>query len=102
MTISPTGIEGLVVIEPKVFQDHRGYFFESYNSRSHILPYSHPFVQDNEAKSNKGVLRGLHMQHGEFAQGKLVRVVTGSVFDVAIDMRPSSSSYKKWFGIELS
>ena len=102
MTISPTGIDGLVVIEPKVFQDHRGYFFESFNSRSYQLPYSHPFVQDNEAKSNKAVLRGLHLQRGEFAQGKLVRVVTGSVFDVAIDMRPSSPTFKKWFGIELS
>ncbi|HUR31128.1 MAG TPA: dTDP-4-dehydrorhamnose 3,5-epimerase [Saprospiraceae bacterium] len=102
MTISPTGIEGLVVIEPKVFQDHRGYFFESYNSNSYKLPYAYAFVQDNEAKSNKAVLRGLHMQRGEFAQGKLVRVVTGSVFDVAVDMRPSSSTYKEWFGIELT
>lgn len=102
MNIIPTEIDGLVVIEPRVFQDHRGYFFETYNAQSHQLQYAHDFVQDNEAKSNKGVLRGLHAQKGEAAQGKLVRVITGSVFDVAVDIRPGSATYGRWFGIELS
>ncbi|HUR30108.1 MAG TPA: dTDP-4-dehydrorhamnose 3,5-epimerase, partial [Saprospiraceae bacterium] len=102
MKISATGIEGLLIIEPHVFEDDRGYFFETFNKQRYELPYAQEFVQDNEAKSNKGVLRGLHLQQGEYAQGKLVRVVHGSVFDVAVDVRPSSDSYGQWFGIELS
>ena len=102
MNITPTEIEGLLVIEPRVFSDDRGYFFESFSAARYDLPYAKTFVQDNEAKSNKGVLRGLHFQVGEHAQGKLVRVVSGSVFDVAVDVRPHSMTYGRWFGIELS
>jgi len=102
MKITTTDIDGLLVLEPKVFTDERGYFFETFNLKSHQLPYAETFVQDNEAKSNKGVLRGLHLQSGEFAQGKLVRVVKGSVFDVAVDIRPWSPTYGSWYGIELS
>ena len=102
MKISETGIDGLIVIEPRVFNDNRGYFFESFNTQHYQLPYAHQFVQDNEAKSDKGVLRGLHLQKGVFGQGKLVRVVKGSVFDVAVDLRSESATYGLWFGIELS
>ena len=102
MKTSSTGIEGLIVIEPRVFIDDRGYFFETYNLQRYELPFAQDFVQDNEAKSNKGVLRGLHMQKGEDAQGKLVRVVKGSVFDVAVDVRPWSDTYGQWYGITLS
>lgn len=102
MQIAKTEIEGLFIIEPRVFSDERGYFFETFNLKNYKLPEAQTFVQDNEAKSNKGVLRGLHMQLGEFAQGKLVRVVRGSVFDVAVDVRPGSPTYGAWHGIELS
>lgn len=102
MKILTTEIDGLLVIEPSVFIDARGYFFETFNVQQYQLPYAHPFVQDNEAKSDKGVLRGLHFQKGDDAQGKLVRVVKGSVYDVAIDIRPDSTSYGLWYGIELS
>src|SRR5688500_5979334 len=102
MIISNTEIEGLLVIEPKVFADERGYFYETYNDKNYHLPYAESFVQDNEAKSNKGVLRGMHLQRGEFAQGKLVRVVRGSVFDAVIDVRSWSPTFGSWFGIELS
>lgn len=102
MQITTTEIEGLFIIEPRVFSDERGYFLETFNLKNYKLPEAQTFVQDNEAKSNKGVLRGLHMQQGEFAQGKLVRVVRGSVYDVAVDVRPGSSTYGAWHGIELS
>lgn len=97
-----TEIDGLLVIEPNVYADDRGYFFELYHLTRYQLPDSYPFVQDNEAKSNKGVLRGLHFQTGIHAQGKLVRVVTGSAYDVAVDIRPESDTYGKWYGILLS
>ena len=96
MNIIQTGIEGLVVIEPKVFGDARGYFFEAFNQREFR------FVQDNESKSRYGVLRGLHFQKGEHAQAKLVRVVSGSVLDVAVDLREGSSTYGKWHAEELT
>lgn len=102
MKITNTELEGLVVVEPPVFVDSRGYFFEVYNVRRFQLPHAKEFVQDNEAKSDKGVLRGLHFQDGEFAQGKLVRVVRGSVYDVAVDIRPDSETYGLWYGILLS
>ncbi len=102
MNIQQTEIEGLVVIEPSVFEDERGYFFETFSASKYILPDALPFVQDNEAKSNKGVLRGLHFQKGNAAQGKLVRVVAGSVYDVAVDIRPDSLTYGLWYGIVLS
>lgn len=102
MRISKTEIEGLWIIEPDVFQDERGYFLEIFHADRYHLPGAHPFVQDNEAKSNKGVLRGLHFQKGVHAQGKLVRVVTGMVYDVAVDIRPESPTYGQSYGVILS
>ena len=95
-------IEGLYVIEPKVFEDARGYFVETYNQKDFEEEgLNMVFVQDNQSKSSKGVLRGLHFQK-EFPQGKLVRVLSGKVFDVAVDVRQNSPTYGKWFGVELS
>lgn len=102
MIITKTEIEGLWIIDPGVFVDDRGYFFETFNDHRYQLPDAMPFVQDNEAKSNRGVLRGLHFQKGVHAQGKLVRVVTGAVYDVAVDIRPRSETYGMSFGIVLS
>ena len=103
MNIIETGLPGLVVIEPRVFEDDRGYFFESYQQQRYIdAGIKQSFIQDNESKSIKGVVRGLHYQLGEFAQAKLVRAVQGSVFDVAVDLRTESPTFMKWFGIELS
>lgn len=103
MNIIETPISDLLVIEPKVFEDKRGYFFESYNKEKYTKAgIRNDFVQDNESKSTKGVLRGLHYQTGEFAQAKLVRVTQGKVWDVAVDMRAQSPTFKQWFGIELS
>ena len=96
------GIEGLKVIEPAVFGDARGYFMETYNYNDFKeAGIDCQFVQDNQSASKKGVLRGLHFQK-EFPQGKLVRVVKGSVFDVAVDLRSDSETYGKWFGVELT
>jgi len=103
MNIIQTGIEGLVVIEPKVFGDSRGYFFEVFNERAFaetVGPVH--FVQDNESKSRYGVVRGLHFQRGEHAQAKLVRVVSGAVLDVAVDIRPGSPTYGQWHAEELT
>ena len=103
MNIIQTGIEGLVVLEPKVFGDSRGYFFEVFNEREFaekVGPVH--FVQDNESKSRYGVLRGLHFQKGEHAQAKLVRVVSGAVLDVAVDIRPGSPTYGQWHAEELT
>jgi dTDP-4-dehydrorhamnose 3,5-epimerase len=101
--VSTTPVDGVLVLEPKVFGDARGFFFESFNARDfeQATGLQRTFVQDNHSKSSKGVLRGLHyqMQH---AQGKLVRVTQGTVFDVAVDIRPSSKTFGKWFGLELS
>lgn len=95
-------IEGLMVIEPKVYRDERGYFVETYNERDLAeAGLCENFVQDNQSMSSKGVLRGLHFQK-EFPQGKLVRVLEGKVFDVAVDIRPGSATFGKWFGVELS
>lgn len=95
-------IEGLVVIEPTVFGDHRGYFMETYNEQDMIeAGLNMTFVQDNQSMSVKGVLRGLHYQK-EHPQGKLVRVIKGSVFDVAVDLREGSSTFSKWYGVELT
>ncbi len=95
-------IEGLYVIEPSVHGDERGYFMETYNKRDmEEAGLDMEFVQDNQSKSVKGVLRGLHFQK-EHPQGKLVRVIRGSVFDVAVDMRKGSSTYGKWYGVELT
>ena len=103
MELIDTGIKDLWLIKPKVFSDARGYFFESYNKQlfeKNGLNLN--FVQDNQSLSNKGVLRGLHFQNHPFAQGKLVRVITGSVFDVAVDIRKNSPTYGKYFGAELT
>lgn len=101
-TFSKTDIEGVYVIEPKVFGDNRGYFMETYNKEEFDkagLVYD--FVQDNQSKSHKGVLRGLHFQT-KHPQSKLVRVVSGEVFDVAVDLRKGSKTYGKWTGVILS
>lgn len=95
-------IEGLCVIEPTVFEDARGYFMETYNYNDFKAEgLDMVFVQDNQSKSSKGVLRGLHFQK-QFPQGKLVRVVKGAVFDVAVDLRAGSKTYGKWYGVELT
>lgn len=95
-------IEGLFIIEPAVFPDERGYFMETYNQRDfEAFGLGMTFVQDNQSMSVKGGLRGLHFQK-QYPQGKLVRVVRGKVFDVAVDLRKNSDTYGKWFGVELS
>ena len=97
-----TGIEGLVVVEPKVFGDNRGYFMETSNYNDFkAAGLDMVFVQDNQSKSKKGVLRGLHFQKKN-PQGKLVRVVSGEVYDVAVDLRKGSDTYGKWYGVLLS
>ena len=97
-----TEIEGVCVIEPTVFGDNRGYFMETYSKADFAeIGITEEFVQDNQSKSKKGVLRGLHFQI-ENTQGKLVRVISGRVFDVAVDLRRNSSTYGKWVGVELS
>ena len=103
ITVTPTPLDGVLVVEPKVFGDPRGFFFESFNAREFeaATGISAPFVQDNHSRSAKGVLRGLHVQM-RHPQGKLVRVSAGEVFDVAVDIRPKSPSYGKWFGLHLS
>ena len=100
--ITSCGREGLAVIEPTVVYDERGYFVETYNQNDFKAQgLDMVFVQDNQSMSSKGVLRGLHYQK-QYPQGKLVRVVRGTVFDVAVDLRTSSQTYGKWFGVELS
>jgi len=102
-TVIPTAIPDVLVLEPKVFGDARGFFFESFNARdfAEATGVDAQFVQDNHSKSAKGVLRGLHYQI-QHAQGKLVRVVQGRVFDVAVDLRKSSPTFGRWAGTELS
>jgi dTDP-4-dehydrorhamnose 3,5-epimerase len=103
MDIEKTPIEGLIIIKPKVFQDDRGYFFEAFNQKKFgEKGINYNFVQDNESESQYGVVRGLHFQDAPHAQAKLVRVLRGKVFDVAVDLRKSSPTYKRWFGVELS
>jgi len=103
MIIEKNHIEGLLVIKPDVFEDSRGYFFESYNEEKfRRLGLDEKFLQDNESKSAKGVLRGLHFQVPPHQQGKLVRVIKGAVLDVAVDLRKSSPTFGKWASIELS
>ena len=103
MNVIKTEIEGLVIIEPKVFEDARGYFFESFSTQQFKEQVCNTtFVQDNESKSTYGVLRGLHFQKGKFAQSKLVRVVKGAVWDVAVDIRKGSPTFGKYVGVELS
>lgn len=103
MEYKETDIKGVWVIEPKVFNDARGYFFEAWKKEefeNHIGSVN--FVQDNESKSSRGVLRGLHYQKGEFSQAKLVRVISGTVIDVAVDIRRSSPTFGRYVAVELS
>ncbi|MBY0245251.1 MAG: dTDP-4-dehydrorhamnose 3,5-epimerase [Sphingobacteriaceae bacterium] len=103
MNITKTSIEGLLVIEPKIWNDSRGYFYESYSQKvMSEMGVNAPFVQDNQSLSQKGTLRGLHAQAAPFEQGKLVRVLQGSVLDVAVDIRKKSDTYGQHFAIELS
>ncbi len=103
MKIVKTDIEGVVIIEPKVFSDERGYFFESFSHKQFVEKVCKTtFVQDNESKSSYGVLRGLHFQKTPFAQSKLVRVVKGRVYDVAVDIRKGSPTFGKYVGVELT
>lgn len=103
INVIKTDIEGVVIIEPEVFGDNRGYFFESWSQKDfdeQVRPIK--FVQDNESKSRYGVLRGLHFQKGKYSQSKLVRVVQGKVLDVAVDIRRGSPTFGKYVAIELS
>ena len=102
MKISKTFIEDLLIIEPQLFNDNRGFFYESYNKKNLDKNINIVFVQDNESKSIKGVIRGLHFQIPPFEQTKLVRCVSGNILDVAVDLRKNSKTYGKFFSIELS
>ncbi|MDT7927952.1 dTDP-4-dehydrorhamnose 3,5-epimerase [Tepidimonas sp.] len=105
VTVTPTAIADVLILEPRVFGDARGFFFESFNQRDFEAATGLrgvTFVQDNHSRSARGVLRGLHYQAPPHAQGKLVRVVRGAVFDVAVDIRPDSPTYGRWVGVELS
>lgn len=104
MNAIETKLKGCFILEPTVFEDERGYFFESYNENKmeQILGYKPSFVQDNQSKSSYGVVRGLHLQAGEHSQAKLVRVVEGAVIDVAVDVRPNSPTFGQSVAVELS
>lgn len=103
MNFIPTPIAGLLIVEPKVWKDERGYFYESYSEKAfREAGIEVHFVQDNQSLSQKGTLRGLHAQAPPFAQGKLVRVIQGRVLDVAVDIRKGSSTYGQHFSLELS
>jgi len=103
MKIIETSLKGLLIIEPQVFKDERGYFYESYNQEKFFKAGIRDiFVQDNQSLSQKNVVRGLHFQHPPYAQAKLVRVIKGSVYDVVVDIRKDSPTYGQSFGIELT
>lgn len=104
MTALETKLQGCFILEPKIFEDHRGYFFESFNQNqfNSLTNTNTRFVQDNESFSNKGVLRGLHYQTGEHAQAKLVRVIQGRVLDVAVDLRAGSPTFSQYVAVELT
>jgi dTDP-4-dehydrorhamnose 3,5-epimerase len=103
MPFVETGFEGLLIYEPRVFHDPRGYFFESYNRNTFVdNGVEYVFVQDNQARSGYGVVRGLHFQKPPYAQTKLIRTLEGNILDVVVDLRPSSATYGKSFSIELS
>jgi dTDP-4-dehydrorhamnose 3,5-epimerase len=103
MQVTPTVLPGVLILAPKVFADARGFFLESFNERRFVEAIGAPvrFVQDNHSRSARGVLRGLHLQKPPHAQGKLVRVSQGRIFDVAVDVDPASPTYKRWVGLEL-
>jgi dTDP-4-dehydrorhamnose 3,5-epimerase len=104
MNVERTAIDGVLILQPKVFGDQRGFFMESFNQQrfDEAVGHTTTFVQDNHSRSTRGVLRGLHYQLAPHAQGKLVRVTSGSVFDVAVDVRRSSPTFGRWVGVELS
>lgn len=103
MKIIETPLPGLLIIEPSVFEDKRGYFFETYQQQRYTgAGINSVFIQNNESKSGRGVVRGLHYQLEPYAQAKLVRVVQGTVFDVAVDLRKGSPTFGKWYGLELN
>jgi dTDP-4-dehydrorhamnose 3,5-epimerase len=103
MTGKITDIPGLIILEPKVIEDSRGYFYESYNKEKMVAAgIKMEFVQDNQSKSQYGVIRGLHYQKNPFAQSKLVRVLEGRIYDLALDIRKGSPTYGQWFGLELN
>ncbi len=103
MELKTTGLDDLLIVKPNVFRDERGYFFESFRlDKIREAGILFDFVQDNESKSQKGVLRGLHFQNPPFEQGKLVRVVKGAVLDVAVDIRKNSATYGKWIAEKIS
>jgi len=104
MRVIPTALPGVLILEPKVFGDERGFFFESFNQRAFDAAVGEhvEFVQDNHSRSQRGVLRGLHYQLPPHAQGKLVRVISGRVFDVAVDLRRRSATFGRWTGTELT
>ncbi|TCK67815.1 dTDP-4-dehydrorhamnose 3,5-epimerase [Winogradskyella wandonensis] len=104
MQIKKTNLDGCYIIQPRLFKDERGSFFESFNSKvfKQLTGLNLDFVQDNQSTSSKGVLRGLHFQKGKYAQAKLVRVVRGSVQDIVVDIRPKSKTFGAYFSIELS
>jgi len=103
MEVTTTALAGVLIVQPKVFADARGFFLESFNQRQFDAAVGAPvsFVQDNHSRSAQGVLRGLHMQVGAHPQGKLVRVTSGRIFDVAVDVRAGSPTYRQWVGVEL-
>jgi dTDP-4-dehydrorhamnose 3,5-epimerase len=103
VNVTATEIPEVKIMTPRIFEDHRGYFFESYSQRSlESTLGSSVFCQDNESFSKRGVVRGLHYQLEPYAQTKLVRVISGAIWDVAVDLRRSSPTFKKWVGVELS
>ena len=104
MEIVEKALTDAFVLKPRVFNDDRGYFYESFNEKvfESLSGIKVNFIQDNQSKSSKGTLRGLHFQKGDAVQAKLVRVTKGSAFDVAVDLRPDSPTFKQWYGVELS
>lgn len=104
MNLIKTNIRDLIILEPRVFADDRGYFFESYSKKTldNLTGKEYNFIQDNESKSSYGVIRGLHYQLAPYSQAKLVRVLEGRVYDVAVDLRKNSPTFGEWGGVELS
>lgn len=104
MTVQETKLKGCFILNPQVFTDSRGYFFESFNEEKfeQLTGANGRFVQDNQSYSEYGTVRGLHLQQGDAAQAKLVRVISGAVLDVAVDLRPDSDTYRQWVAVELT
>lgn len=104
MNVITTPFEGLLILEPRVFNDDRGYFFESFNEQTlhQHTGFTNKFIQDNQARSVKNVLRGLHYQNEPTPQTKLIRALEGVIWDVVVDLRPGSKTYGQWYGVELS